>query len=47
MKDHSEEVVETRMPWTAPELKKIDIEEVTAASSGSGDDGGLIDQGDS
>ena len=39
MKDHSEEVVETMKPWTAPELKKIDIEEVTAASTGPVDDG--------
>jgi len=31
--------VETRKEWTAPELKKIDIEEITAATSGSGGDG--------
>jgi hypothetical protein len=39
MKDHLQEVVEIKKPWTAPELKKIDIEEVTGAGTGSGDDG--------
>ena len=35
-------VIETndapRKEWAAPELKKIDVEEITAASSGSGGD---------
>ena len=30
--------VEPRKEWAAPELKKIDVEEITAASSGSGGD---------
>jgi hypothetical protein len=30
---------EPRKEWAAPELKKIDVEEITAGSSGSFDDG--------
>ena len=29
---------ETRKEWAAPELKKIDVEEITAAGTGSGGD---------
>jgi hypothetical protein len=39
MDNHLEEAVETRKPWAAPELKKIDVEEVTANSVGNNDDG--------
>jgi hypothetical protein len=39
MEDHSEEFVVTREPWTVPELKKIDVDEVTASSAGPVDDG--------
>jgi hypothetical protein len=39
MDNRLEEAVETRKPWAAPQLKKIDIEEVTANSAGSEDDG--------
>ena len=39
MEDHSEEVAETKKPWTAPELKKIDVEEVTGEGVGTSDDG--------
>jgi len=28
-----------RKEWTAPELKKIDLEEITAGSTGTTDDG--------
>jgi hypothetical protein len=28
-----------RKEWAAPELKKIDLEEITAGSSGTADDG--------
>jgi hypothetical protein len=31
--------VETRKVWSAPELKKVDIELITAFSGGSGGDG--------
>ena len=30
---------EPRKEWAAPELKKIDLEEITAGSSGTADDG--------
>jgi hypothetical protein len=30
--------VEPRKEWVTPELKKIDIEQITAANSGSGND---------
>jgi hypothetical protein len=31
--------VETRKEWVAPELKKVDIEQITANSCGYRDDG--------
>jgi hypothetical protein len=34
------ETVEPRKDWVAPELKKIDVEAITASSSGTGTDGG-------
>lgn len=30
MENRTEEKVETKKEWTAPELKKIDVEEVTS-----------------
>jgi hypothetical protein len=36
----TEEKVETKKEWTAPELKKIDVEEVTSHIFNLGDDGG-------
>ena len=41
MENQSLTVTETEVKeeWTAPELKKIDIEEITAAGTGSQDDG--------
>jgi hypothetical protein len=33
--------LESRTEWTEPELKKIDIEEITAANSGAAFDGSL------
>jgi hypothetical protein len=39
MENRTEEMVETRKDWIAPELKKIDIEEVTAAGADTGGDG--------
>jgi len=32
-------IQETRKEWSAPELKKIDIEQITAAQNGFVDDG--------
>lgn len=37
MENRLEEKVETNKEWTAPELKKIDLEQLTAGGS-SGDD---------
>ena len=34
-----------REAWVAPELKKIDIEEITAAHFSVGDDGGGLSSG--
>jgi hypothetical protein len=34
MDSHVETNVETRKEWTAPELKKIDVEQITAANLG-------------
>jgi len=34
-------IPDTRKDWVAPELKKVDVEEITAATTGSGSDGGL------
>ena len=39
MQDRVETTPETRQEWIAPELKKIDIEQITAASISSGGDG--------
>jgi hypothetical protein len=30
--------LESRKEWTAPELKKIDVDEITAGTSNPGDD---------
>ena len=40
MENHTEEAVETKKEWTAPELKKIDVEEATSHIFNLGDDGG-------
>jgi hypothetical protein len=32
-------IQETRKEWVAPELKKVDIEQITAAHNGFTDDG--------
>jgi hypothetical protein len=39
MESFVETNLEPRKEWAAPELKKIDVEEITAATSGSGADG--------
>jgi hypothetical protein len=31
--------LESRKEWTAPELKKINVDEITAGTGGAGDDG--------
>jgi hypothetical protein len=36
----TEETIETKKEWIAPELKKIDVEEVTSYIFKLGDDGG-------
>jgi hypothetical protein len=41
MESSKENGVETRKTWAAPELKKIDVEEVTAAGPEAGTDGTL------
>ncbi len=38
MENHTEKAVETRNEWTAPELKKINVEEVTSYTFKLGDD---------
>jgi hypothetical protein len=38
MKDRSQEIVEIKKEWIAPELKKIDIEEITADGFQPGND---------
>jgi hypothetical protein len=38
MEDHVDATSEPRKEWVAPELKKIDIEEITASNPGSGGD---------
>ena len=38
MENHTEEVVETKKEWTAPELKKVDVEDVTSHIFNLGDD---------
>ena len=40
MENHTEKAVETKKDWTAPELKKIDVEEVTSHFLNLGDDSG-------
>ena len=40
MENRTEEQVETKKEWTSPELKKIDVEEVTSYTFKLGDDGG-------
>jgi hypothetical protein len=39
MEDHFDATSEPRKEWVALELKKIDVEEITALSGGGGDDG--------
>jgi hypothetical protein len=39
MENRTEKKVETKKEWTAPELKKIDVEEVTSHIFNLGDDG--------
>jgi hypothetical protein len=33
---------ETKKTWVAPELKKIDVEQITAHGTGTGGDGGFF-----
>jgi hypothetical protein len=40
MENLTEEKIETKKEWTAPELKKVDVEEVTSHILNLGDDGG-------
>jgi hypothetical protein len=40
MENHTEKAVETKKEWTSPELKKIDVEEVTSHILNLGDDSG-------
>ncbi len=40
MENLSEKIVETKKEWTAPELKKIDVEEATSHLFNLGDDSG-------
>ena len=35
-------IVETRKEWVAPELKKVDIEQITAAGQNATYDGGSL-----
>jgi len=39
MKNTVETRLESRKEWAKPELKKIDIEQITASGSGRGHDG--------
>jgi hypothetical protein len=39
MESHIELVSETRKEWVAPELKKVDVEEITASGNGSTTEG--------
>jgi hypothetical protein len=39
MENFAETNVEPRKEWVAPELKKIDVEEITAAGAVSSNDG--------
>jgi hypothetical protein len=40
MENHTEKAVETKKEWTAPELKKIDVEEATSHIFNMGDNSG-------
>jgi hypothetical protein len=40
VENHIEKAVETKKEWTAPELKKIDVEEVTSHIFNLGDNDG-------
>jgi hypothetical protein len=40
MENRLEEKVETRKQWITPELKKIDVEQLTAGGVSGDDDGG-------
>jgi hypothetical protein len=39
MEDRVETIPETKQEWIAPELKKIDIEQITAGGTGAFTDG--------
>lgn len=39
MENRFDTTPESRKEWVAPELKKIDVEEITAASLSAGSDG--------
>jgi hypothetical protein len=39
MQDHNENTVDTQKEWVAPELKKIDLDEITAAGLDGDADG--------
>jgi len=40
MESSVERIPETRKEWVAPELNKVDVEEITANGPGTGIDGG-------
>jgi hypothetical protein len=40
MQNSATKIEETRKTWATPELKKIDVEVLTALESGLGSDGG-------
>jgi hypothetical protein len=46
MQDHTQESKEARKDWVAPELKKIDIEEITADGFQPGSDGVVTAEAD-
>ena len=37
--DRNEIIVESKKVWTSPELKKIDVEQITALTPGAAQDG--------
>jgi hypothetical protein len=39
MENRFDAILESRKEWTAPELKKIDVDEFTAGSTGTTSDG--------
>lgn len=41
MENHVDTSVEPRKEWAPPELKKIDVDEITAGGGGSGSDAPL------